>query len=467
MKIQHNENIEQIWEVYFQSRSDSSRNHLMEHYLPLVKYTADRIRTNLPDKIDADDLISAGIFGLKDALDAFDPRRGVKFETYCIPRIRGSILDELRSTDWVPRLVRTRSYQINKALQILEAQHGRLPTEEELARELQITVSNLSSLSRDINVIDWDSLNEKFNNYQEENQIQEIDTREIDLIEDQHSNNPVFEAQKHELRNFLTKDLTHTEELIIILYYYRKITMKEIGEMLGLSESRISQMHSSILTHLKTQMSHNKEDSKAFDELVNKYYVSKDKQVENIYRNDLLNKSKDLWNENKQKLVETINRIIEIAINYEADSKIIQEEAKQITSSTLNYVKEKLTKTWGKNRKEEAEINEFSGENDQEGPREIEAITKKIKFTLKLIKVMVLNELGEESVKQGKQIDEYLKILEKHEVKKQKVSTKILHHKIKIESVDSRIRNIDSENIAFRQWEEKIDGDNHSFKLRL
>ena len=126
MKTARIKNVEQVWEEYFKTSSDDCRNQLMEHYLPLVKYTADRIWAKLPDKVDVDDLISAGIFGLKDALDAFDPERGVKFETYCTPRIRGSILDELRSMDWVPRLVRARAHQLDRAMQILEAHLGRL-----------------------------------------------------------------------------------------------------------------------------------------------------------------------------------------------------------------------------------------------------------------------------------------------------------------------------------------------------
>ena len=112
MKTAKLENIEAVWEDFFKTRSEYCRNLLMEHYVFLVKYTADRIYAKLPDKVELDDLFSAGIFGLMDAIDAFDPERGVKFQTYCTPRVRGAILDELRSMDWVPRLVRARAHQL-------------------------------------------------------------------------------------------------------------------------------------------------------------------------------------------------------------------------------------------------------------------------------------------------------------------------------------------------------------------
>ena len=125
--------IEQVWKEFFKTRSEACRNALIVNYLQTVKYTAERIRVKLPGNVEVDDLIQAGIFGLMDAIDAFDPGRAVKFETYCTARIRGSILDELRSMDWVPRLVRARAHQLDKARVTLEAQLGRIPTEQELA----------------------------------------------------------------------------------------------------------------------------------------------------------------------------------------------------------------------------------------------------------------------------------------------------------------------------------------------
>ena len=249
MKTAQLENIEQVWQGFFKARDDHHRNLLMEHYLRIVRYTAERIYAKLPDEVELDDLISAGIFGLMDAIDAFDPERGVKFETYCTPRIRGAILDELRNMDWVPRLVRARAHQLERALQTLEAHLGRMPTEKEIAQELELDMDEFRRLQRDANAIGLVSLSNKFSDSEGERDI-----REIDVIEDQKSQNPLFEAQKRDLKNLLTKGLTRAERLIVVLYYYEEMTMKEIGATLDLSESRVSQMHSSIIARLKAQM---------------------------------------------------------------------------------------------------------------------------------------------------------------------------------------------------------------------
>jgi RNA polymerase sigma factor for flagellar operon FliA len=255
MRGARSKNIEQVWREFFTTRSEECRNILLEHYLPLVKYTADRICAKLPDKVELDDLVSSGIFGLKDAIEAFDPNRGVKFETYCTPRIRGSILDELRNMDWVPRLVRARAHHLERVCQTLEAQLGRIPTEREVAEKLNMAMEEFHRLQRDACAIGLVSLNNKFNENEGEK-----DVREIDIIEDQRSQNPVIEAQKRDLKNLLTKGLSRAEKLIVILYYYEEMTMKEIGATLDLSESRVSQMHSSIIARLKAQMNSRKKE---------------------------------------------------------------------------------------------------------------------------------------------------------------------------------------------------------------
>src|SRR5512137_3153897 len=135
------EDVAQIWQNFkADSENQELRNRLVEMYLPLVKYNGERIWARLPDGVDLDDLISAGVFGLMDAIDAFDLERGVKFETYCVPRIRGAMLDELRTMDWVPRLVRSKASKLNEATKTLETRLGRQPGEHELAAELQISV---------------------------------------------------------------------------------------------------------------------------------------------------------------------------------------------------------------------------------------------------------------------------------------------------------------------------------------
>jgi len=247
--------ISQIWDRFHETRSDCHRNLLLEHYRDLVRYAAERLHAKLPDKVEVDDLISAGTFGLMDAIDAYDPERGVKFETYCAPRIKGSILDELRSMDWVPRLVRARAHQLAKATHSLEMHLGRKPDENELAEALKLDAEEFYRLQRDANAASLVSLNNKCGDSEGEK-----DVYEIDIIKDRRSEDPLLEAQKRDLKNLLTKGLTRAERLIIVLYYYEEMTMKEIGATLDLSESRVSQMHSSIVARLKAQMNTRKKE---------------------------------------------------------------------------------------------------------------------------------------------------------------------------------------------------------------
>jgi RNA polymerase sigma factor for flagellar operon FliA len=249
VKTQQQVNIDQVWEQFHKARSDENRNLLMQHYVYLVKYAAERLYSKLPDNVELDDLVSAGIFGLMDAIDAYDPERGVKFETYCSPRIKGSILDELRSMDWVPRLVRARAHQLTRATQSLETHLGRKPTEKETAEELDMNMEEFNRLQRDANAVSVVSLDTRYTDGDSEK-----DVREIDVIKDERSQDPLTEAQKRDLRSLLTKGFTRAEQLIVVLYYYEEMTMKEIGATLDLSESRVSQMHSSIIQRLKAQM---------------------------------------------------------------------------------------------------------------------------------------------------------------------------------------------------------------------
>ena len=241
--------INRVWEHYHKTRDEQNRNLLMEHYRYLVRYTAERLHTKLPGKVELDDLISSGTFGLMDAIDAFDPGRGVKFETYCSPRIRGSILDELRSMDWVPRLVRARAHQLSRAKQSLEAHLGRKPRKEELAEEMDMDITDFERLQQDADAVGIVSLDSQYGDDEGEKDI-----REIDIIRDRKSEDPPIEAQKRDLKELLTKGLTRAERLIVVLYYYEEMTMKEIGATLDLSESRVSQMHSAILDRLKGQL---------------------------------------------------------------------------------------------------------------------------------------------------------------------------------------------------------------------
>ena len=247
--------IEQIWEQFHRTHSDEARNGLIRHYMYIVKYAADRLYAKLPHKVEVDDLRRAGNFGLMDAIDNFDPDRGVKFETYCSPRIRGAILDELRSMDWVPRLVRARAHQLQRATQSLETHHGRKPTGKEIAEKLEMDQEEFERLQRDANAVSIVSLNTNYGDSDGEKDI-----REIDVVKDNRSKDPLIEAQKRDLKSLLTKGLSRAERLIIVLYYYEEMTMKEIGATLDLSESRVSQMHSSIVARLKAQMTTRKKE---------------------------------------------------------------------------------------------------------------------------------------------------------------------------------------------------------------
>jgi len=243
------------WKKYKRSAGKDHRNRLIEHYLPLVKYNAERICAKLPDEVELDDLMSAGMFGLIDAIEAFDLKRGVKFETYSATRIRGAILDELRTMDWVPRLVRSRAHKLEAISKQLEAELGRSPAEEEVARRMGMSREEFDRLLRDATAVTLVSLNRKY--FETDSNK---DVREIDVLEDKRGRDPMKETQKRDLKEFITKGLTRAERLIIVLYYYEEMTMKEIGATLDLSESRVSQMHSSILNRLKAQLSERKRE---------------------------------------------------------------------------------------------------------------------------------------------------------------------------------------------------------------
>ena len=244
---------EDIGELWIEFKKDLTnqelRNRLVELYLPLVKYNGERIWARLPEGVELDDLISAGIFGLMDAIDTFDLTRGVKFETYCVPRIRGAMLDELRTMDWVPRLVRSKASKLNEAMKSLEARLGRQPNESELAEELQISVSELEKMILDANAVNLISLNKKWHETDSYK-----DVREIDILEDKKGEDPTRRIQKNDLMRLVTKGLNRNERRIYILHYDEELTMKEIGATLDLSESRVIEIHNSMVQRLGKQL---------------------------------------------------------------------------------------------------------------------------------------------------------------------------------------------------------------------
>ena len=242
---------ERLWEEYRSQPSEPLRNHIMERFLHLVRYNAERIYARLPDEVDIEDLMSAGLFGLMDAIDAYDPGRQVKFETYCAPRIRGAILDELRSMDWVPRLVRHRTARVEAMRQQIEMETGNPASDEEVAARLDIDPEQFEKYKRDSRAVSVSSITRKATGDEDGRE-----TREIEVVKEEAFGGPVQFLQRRDLKELITRGLNRAERLIVVLYYYEGMTMKEIGQTLDLSESRVSQMHSSILQRLKAQMQH-------------------------------------------------------------------------------------------------------------------------------------------------------------------------------------------------------------------
>ena len=247
---------EDIWGLYRvvkdagppkKAELEKVRNVLMERHYPLVKYIAERLLQTLPKSIELDDLVSAGLFGLMDAIRGFDPDRGIKFKTYCTTRIRGSILDQLRSQDWVPRLVRLKAGRIDKALQKLTGSMGREPTHAELAEYLEMDHQELSKEIQAGSAKAMYSLSDKWEDRDDDSSMEKVD-----VLEDKRSIDPIGELNKQDMMGYITRSLTHKERFIIEQYYQVGHTMREIGEMLSLTESRVCQIHSNVMARLKS-----------------------------------------------------------------------------------------------------------------------------------------------------------------------------------------------------------------------
>jgi len=241
---------ETAWERFRQSRSASRRNALVERYMPLVRTISSRIATELPNSVQVDDLVSAGTFGLMDAIERYDPDLGTRFETYCAVRIRGAILDELRHVNWLPRLQSARATRVDAAADALKGELGRAPSPREIARRTGLKVRDVNNASN--NGGKRVSLNSgpRSSDGQEE-------MRAIDIIEAQGICDPADLLQEKERRDILAREvrsLPRAERLLVMLYYFDEFTMKQIGEALNVSESRICQMHAGILERLQQRL---------------------------------------------------------------------------------------------------------------------------------------------------------------------------------------------------------------------
>lgn len=237
-----------IWKQYKKEGSEDVRNRLAEQYLPLVKYVSDRIAAKLPKNVVKEDLFSWGVFGLMDAIEKFDLGRKVKFQTYCINRIKGAILDELRNQDWVPRLVRSRSHKMEKAFIKLETELGHSPNDLQIADELGVSLEEMNVMLREVNTGAMLSLDRTISENPEDDE-----TSSGELIEDKKTPKPSEGIQSREMVEFVTHKLSQKERMIMLLYYCEDITMKEIGAILDLSESRVCQIHAKLLVKLRLE----------------------------------------------------------------------------------------------------------------------------------------------------------------------------------------------------------------------
>jgi RNA polymerase sigma factor for flagellar operon FliA len=224
----------------------------LEEYLPLVKYIAGRLAIGLPRSVEMNDLVNAGVVGLIEAYHNFDVAKGVKFETYASLRIRGSILDELRGMDWVPRSTRARSREIERVIARLENEMGRAPTEDELAKGLGVELDEYYLMIEDVSSTALLSLDEMTYGDEDDKPVPLLDT-----LRSREPTNALAELERDELRDLLADSLGQLgeqERLVVALYYYEELTLKEIGQVLELSESRVSQLHTKAVLSLRAKL---------------------------------------------------------------------------------------------------------------------------------------------------------------------------------------------------------------------
>ncbi|MDO8362338.1 MAG: FliA/WhiG family RNA polymerase sigma factor [Actinomycetota bacterium] len=239
--------LEQCWQNWFDRRDPIARERIIVHYSPLVKFVAGRVGAGLPNSVDPGDLVSAGVFGLIDAVERFDPARGVKFETFAVPRIRGAVFDGLRSLDWVPRSVRSRAREVEGAFQELEGRLGRAPTDEEMTAHLKITAAEFQKWLASIASTTVGPLDRAL-----------VAGAEPRALTGDVPDSPAMMVEESEVRRLVRgelRKLPEREKLVLSLYYDEGLTLAEIGSVLGVTESRVSQIHTKAVLHLRARLS--------------------------------------------------------------------------------------------------------------------------------------------------------------------------------------------------------------------
>lgn len=242
-----------IWQEFKSHGSAEARDKLILHYAPVVKFVAARVSRGLPPSVDQADLISYGIFGLIDAINKFEPGRSIKFETYAISRIRGSIIDELRSLDWVPRSIRSKARRVEKIMGELENRFGRQPSDQEVADAMEVSVDELHEIYKQISHVSLGGLDELILGGDEDSGGLSL----LETLEDETAQDPQAAFESEEMKTILSRvidRLPERERRVVTLYYYEGLTLSQIGRVLGVSESRVSQMHTKAVLQLRSRL---------------------------------------------------------------------------------------------------------------------------------------------------------------------------------------------------------------------
>lgn len=245
--------LEELWRRYKDTGDDRLREQLILHYSPLVKYVAGRVSVGLPPNVEQADFFSSGVFGLIDAIEKFDLARSIKFETYAISRIRGAMIDELRALDWIPRSVRQKARAVERAYATLEATLRRSPSEAEVAAEMGVAIEDLHAVFSQLSLANVVALEELLHVSADGGDRLSL----MDTLEDTAADNPVEIAEDRELRRLLAgaiNTLPRREKTVVTLYYYEGLTLAEIGAVLGVTESRVSQIHTKSVLQLRAKL---------------------------------------------------------------------------------------------------------------------------------------------------------------------------------------------------------------------
>jgi len=274
---------QELWEQSQGPECQEARRDLVDIYARIVKYVAGRMAIGLPHYVEFNDLISAGLLGLIQAIDNFDHERGIKFETYAIPRIRGSILDELRSQDWFPRSLRRKAKQLEEAYATLEVKLGRPATDAEVAKRLEIKVEELDSMVGEVSIATIMSLDADTSGDDSESS-----TSLGDYLADANNEDVEQILAKQEMKDLIgtrMSELPEKEQLVLVLYYYEELTLKEIGEILDVTESRVCQIHTKAILRLKGKIERH-EGKSSIGQITRKIQEQQDQQQEQQEQDD-------------------------------------------------------------------------------------------------------------------------------------------------------------------------------------